>query len=466
MKTLLTFKRIALIFVLFIRVLNKSEAQTVHYFSNLDQLLDFVGYMCVDPLDPTQAPNVIKWPNATPPYSPALPGDIIRANPGTIIDLDDLSIYATNCGGIAKLPLLIPEGVTLKGDYDLLGNDFTNPDDPSNLIDGKPDGTLFFSKTYRSQYDGENSPSPTDCRSLMYFFAMHPGKEIAPNVIKPTAISHIRIQGPAQNWTEFNIGFGVDKNELLCGGIQIWRACKFHNPINDCQVATGYGNYYKISNCEISGFSLAGIFVENSSDNITIDHCYIHHTKGISSLGIGYGIWIKGVPFTYSPLLTSWNINVFNNIFDDNKDAFDGFTEKFNVNFQHNTLTQFAGGINRHNNFENATNTKFTHIQTQTTNCSFFHRGYPVENSTCEPADAPTGFVIDDLTQGNSWYKNNIFHKNAGISQPFPADQCSSCPPSLTDYYLAVSNNTFSQPHEPENGTECNSNPPVFGQNL
>ncbi|MEP7265302.1 MAG: hypothetical protein ABI772_12425, partial [Bacteroidota bacterium] len=262
-----TTRKIILSFLFLGITFLKSQAQTVHTFSNLDELLDLVGYVCYDPTHPTEAPNVIVWPSAVIPHSPAVPGDIIRAASGTVINLDELATFATGCNGIPRLPLLIPSGVTLEGDYDLLGDDFTNPNDPLTVITGKPDGTLFYSSTYRSQYDGDNSPSNTDCRSLMYFFAMQEGST-TPGGTYRTSISHVRIQGPSQNWTEFNIGSGTGSNQLLCGGIQIWRACKFDNPITTCQTHYGYG--YQISNCEISGFSLAAIFTENGTDDILI----------------------------------------------------------------------------------------------------------------------------------------------------------------------------------------------------
>ncbi|MEP7263473.1 MAG: hypothetical protein ABI772_03195 [Bacteroidota bacterium] len=436
------------------------HAQTVYPVSSLSDLMNYVGYICYDPSAGLNSNTIIDPPVALSP------GDKISITPGTTINLDDLAGLTLTCTNFRRLPLIVPAGVTLEGDYDLLGN---------------PDGTLIYSNTYRSQYDGDNSPPTTDTRSLLYFFAMKPGKLDAQNIMRSTTISHVRIQGPSHSWTEFNIGYGSGKDELFCGGIQIWQPCKFFTDVNglitNCSGTTpgqSYGTDYKIQNCEIAGFSFAGIFIEHSTDNITIENCYIHHSKGISIEGIGYGVWYKGKPFSYSIATTSWNLKLNNNIFDELKDAVDGtsaalnnpVTYPFNVNFQHNTLTQFAGGINRHNN-----SGSFFHAPSTTSQCNFWRRGYPVDSSLCIPSDNVSGFRIDDITQGNSWYNNNIFHKNSGVSSPFPADICTTYPPtacqsSLTSYYYSVSNNTFEQPHTVVDGTDCDQSAPVYGQNL
>lgn len=43
----------------------------------------------------------------------------------------------------------------------------------------------------------------------------------------------------------------------------------------------GNNTSYTISNCEIFGFSYAGIFISKKTKAITIEKCYIHNIKGI-----------------------------------------------------------------------------------------------------------------------------------------------------------------------------------------
>jgi len=105
------FKLVIGICSLLILTSNKANA-TIHYYSNLDELLDFVGYICK-----TSTDHNIIYRTSTK----ALPGDIIVPDPlaGNIqIDLDDLALYATGCvGGTPSLPLVIPEGVLLCGHH-------------------------------------------------------------------------------------------------------------------------------------------------------------------------------------------------------------------------------------------------------------------------------------------------------------------------------------------------------------
>lgn len=110
-------------------------------------------------------PNIVPFSDA-PSLQAALnsglnPGDIVRADPNIIpIDLSILS-----------LPLIIPTGVILEGDYDPIIN---------------PGGTHIFTTTRVDYSNGIEA---------MHMFVMEDGQ-----LANPTTIRKLNISGPCWNW--------------------------------------------------------------------------------------------------------------------------------------------------------------------------------------------------------------------------------------------------------------------------
>ncbi len=444
-------KKLKLILLFFLLFGAYSSHAKIHYYSNLGDLLKFVGHICKTPTD-----NVIYFPIPTDPNDEVHPGDIIMFNGTDPINLDELSTYAVGCTiGTPSLPLIVPAGATLAGNYDLLSESFDYTDPVSSLtttFSTNPQGTLFYSNTFRQQLNTASVPVTTS-RHTDYFFTMKPADPAFPTY--PTCIRNIHIKGSTFNWTDFNTGVGVNSDKLYSGAIKVYRPCKFNDQIaGSCP---GYdGHSYQIKNCEIEGFSLAGIWFEDQTDDILIENCYIHHIKGISNIGIGYGVIMRsGEPLViYDDDPANWNMELKGNIFDECKDAFDGDVAGFDINFNKNTMLNFAGGINRHNT-EGSCAT-FNHDPTSS-GYMFFSR--EVKNSTCQHLnlclDGGSGFAINDLTQGHTWFRNNIFYKD-GISIPYPGENGSG---GISPFALAVDDNTFMQAHEkPDDLGVCGPN--------
>jgi hypothetical protein len=153
-------------------------------------------------------------------------------------------------------------------------------------------------------------------RRSLFVFAMEPG----------ATIQNLRIRGADCNYKDNNL------YNSLSGGIHI---------DNGSGTAT-------ISNCEISCFSLSGIWKSDQPELLTISNCYIHKVKGTQqTYGIGYGVWTQSTYFPLTPL----EINFQNNIFDDCKAALDGQGKIVNWNINHCSFTQFFSSedINMHN---------------------------------------------------------------------------------------------------------------------
>ncbi|MCX6275724.1 MAG: T9SS type A sorting domain-containing protein [Bacteroidetes bacterium] len=315
------------------------------------------------------------------------------------------------------LPLIIPPGVTLEGDYDLLSE--PTPD----FFQTNPNGTLFYSNNYRHQYDltlscNTNGISPP---SQVFLFALAPAYTTGGASNYSTTIRNIRLHGSAVDNTDYNTGFPASNEKLFCGGIILPENCYL-----GCSVCTNpFGYNYLISHCEVSGFNAAGVWISNLVDEIQIDHTYVHHISHNAQVPSGYEIWSNcKVDQTIYDILLSHNLKIIDCIFDDGKNSWDATaTSAFNVDFINNSETQFSGGINRHNN----TPTHFPHPPTSS-GCQIFkelyeeyrNRDNPVNNyckSQCESADVIFG--IDDCTQGSTTISNSIFN-NSTISMPYP----------------------------------------------
>lgn len=134
-------------------------------------------------------------------------------------------------------PYVIPSGVELVGDFDLL-----NP----------AGGTKIWSEANRHAYSLEHNMV-----YFMYMFALEPGS-ISSTGTGITAIRNINFRGPNAS-TDFNIGiYNADHSnrDLLYSGGIIIPAPGF---IRSGYIPQDYGYNYEITGCQIAGFSHAGI---------------------------------------------------------------------------------------------------------------------------------------------------------------------------------------------------------------
>ncbi|MBL0339486.1 MAG: hypothetical protein IPP71_00310 [Bacteroidetes bacterium] len=140
-----------------------------------------------------------------------------------------------------------------------------------------------------------------------------------------STIQNLRIRGASLDHKDFN------DPDFLCGGIYV----------------KGSSNTAaNILNCEIFGFSQAGIWKNYDTDLLNIENCYIHKVKGRSKYGIGYGVWLMS---EQSPIAQV--VNITNTIFDDCKAAIDGQANIVNWNINNCTLSECfqSEDINTHN---------------------------------------------------------------------------------------------------------------------
>ncbi len=288
-------------------------------------------------------------------------------------------------------PYIIPSGAQLVGDFDLLNT---------------PEGTLIWSEGNRHAYSLEH-----DMVYFMYMFALEPGS-ISSTGTGITAIRNINFRGPNTS-TDFNIGiYDADHSnrDLLYSGGIIIPAPGF---IRSGYIPQDYGYNYEITGCQIAGFSHAGIWIENRTDRILIEHCYIHHVKSNTIKGSGYEIYSDVKISNYNS--TDNTITISHCILDDGKQAWDATAHSpFNALFADNSVTQLTGGINRHNN----SGTYYAHPAVP--GCSFYHEQYGCQNNLdiCEDASVP--FRIDDCSAGNTSVTKSIFIGPV-ISTQYPA---------------------------------------------
>ena len=295
-----------------------------------------------------------------------VPGDIIQITDD--IDVSNLS-----------LPLVVPSGVIVQGNYDLLSVPNSNGSTYSNVSTSP-----FRAKTITSskRVDFNLTGNVVDA----FIFKLLPGI-----VGQPTTIRNIRLKGPQWNWVDYNNNNLANNTIYVSGGIFL--------------DYSGSSGYFEISHNEIFGFSFAGVYGYKGETFLNFDHNYIHHIKGImTGLGIGYANWFQSNA-------NNSDINSTNNIYDDCKEAIDGQSGISNWTINNCTLTQFFyGGIGKH-----AGNLSFTHdpnpqiIPPPSSPCKIFY-----SDPTFEPTDNP--FNVYDVAGGNVDLINNISHFDLGPS--------------------------------------------------
>ncbi len=239
-------------------------------------------------------------------------------------------------------------------------------------------------------------------------------------------IKNLRVRGGMLNLQEFN------QDDLLCGGIFIQ-----YDPINSSNAV--------ISNCEIFGFSYAGIFGDTGT-NAEIEYSYIHHVKGTGgkkTTAKGYGVWIQGLPSGG----TTYSLN--SSIFDDCKAAIDGQGNPCSWYINNCTFSQYflQEDINKHN-----ISGSINHDCVNSNAPCFFGS----DQADCVLATSCTGqpgaFCINDVGGGDTRIINSIFHRkdnnnsvssNISLTYPFITHN--------PDYEVQISNTTFSSPRQPSN---------------
>jgi hypothetical protein len=328
----------------------------------------------------------------------------------TILISSDIDLDALIASG--DLPLIVKTGVTLEGNYDLLNNPYG----------------IKVTSTYRYSWCDANcncgSTTPSFCTNNCPGTAIcQPEKLFLFKIMPGGSIKNLRIQGGMLNLQEFN------QDDLLCGGIYI-------------QYDPGNSTASNIENCEIFGFSYAGIFGDAGS-NAQIDHCYIHHVKGTGgqqTTAKGYGMWIQGLPSGGS----SYSVN--SGIFDDCKAAIDGQGNPCSWYINNCTFSQYfiQEDINKHNISDT-----INHVCVITSPCFF-----GTDPADCANATACNGqsgfFCINDVGGGDTHISDCIFHRkykpnsiSSNISLTYP--YISQNP----GYEVQISNTTFSTVRQP-----------------
>ena len=278
--------------------------------------------------------------------------------------------------GNRLLPMIVHSGVDVQGDYDLL----SEPN--SSFATTSPSGTLIYT-TNRGTVSG------TDVLSDSYVFVMEPG----------SAIKNIRIRGGMWSWFDYNLENALTTNKLS-GGILIDNI--------------GNNTSYAISNCEIFGFSYAGIFISKKTKAITIEKCYIHNIKGICEPGTGYGIWLQSEGFSDTNNFTDINSVIFGDL----KGAIDGTAGPRSWNINDCTFSWFSKVVNKHNGNFKAYHPANSNVLCQGSagpDCEFFDRP---NNFTSISTDVP--FRVNDLAGGSIAMTKNISHNGGLGSVPYP----------------------------------------------
>jgi hypothetical protein len=325
-----------------------------------------------------------------------LPGDVVIPNQTLgVTDIIDL----TN----ESFPLLVEEGVTLVGDYDLLSEPYSVG---AITVTTSPTGLLFESHKRGTVTAGVLNDQG-------YMFYMLPG----------STIRNVRLKGAMPGFQDFN------QDIHLCAGIRI------------DNFSSGLLGDFNVQNCEIYNFSYAGIYSDNGTTGINVENCHVHHIRGEGgqTTAKGYGNWIQSSP-NYSI-----TYDVKNSIFDDCKTAIDmsGYEVDFEV--QNSTIGEmfYEEAINKHNVYKDfSTTSDIGRICT-----GFFKDNKP----PCTPVNLNTD-DIDDLSLGDITLENSIFHKKQQlISFPYPAD-----PISPTRYQVKLNKNTYVASQEPTSAFDCN----------
>ncbi|MBL0341512.1 MAG: hypothetical protein IPP71_11560 [Bacteroidetes bacterium] len=301
-----------------------------------------------------------------------------------------------------SLPLVINEGVILEGTYDPIVN---------------PGGT-HITCTTRVNY-------PPFIES-MYMFVMKNG-----SLLNPTTIRKLNISGPSWHWQDFNAG-PVAGFYAYVGGIFIDRP----------PLPLGYGQYHLIQDCELWGFSNSAIWSDVRTKDITIERCYIHHTKGYSYHGIGYGIWFISAyddGLAHDP---AENLIVKNSMFDECKSAIDGqgYEYEWLINDCSFSQFMFVDDINGHDQeskfFDHSAATGFN-------NCLFY-------DNYMDPlpagVDISNQYTIERIGGWRTIIQHSIFHRKVLVSSVFQSTSNINIPyPNANDpnARIEITNNTF-----------------------
>ncbi|MBK7391229.1 MAG: right-handed parallel beta-helix repeat-containing protein [Bacteroidetes bacterium] len=309
-------------------------------------------------------------------------GDVVLpSTTGLSIDLTSLTS-----------PLLVEEGVTFCGDYDILSESFdVSIPGTTSTITTSPTGTLIYSSERRGEYIFPPLPNP-GLQPEGYLFYMMPG----------SIIRNIRLKGPMPGFQDYNF------DNQLCAGIRT-----FHTSTDE--IGT-----FDILHCEIFNFSYAGIDILVRSDEVTIDNCYIHNISGAGgeTSPKGYGIWSQGNIAADSPV----TYTIQNNIFDDSKEGIDISPNPTNATIEYCTFGDFFGNenITRHK-FEKVYGHPAPTLWTPPSNCFYT----PNHNNTCATTyqSLSAAYNITRLSAGHLNIKNCVFHQSAmNISSGYPVN--------------------------------------------
>jgi hypothetical protein len=307
-------------------------------------------------------------------------------------------------------PLLVEEGVTFCGNYDLLSESFdVSIPGETRTITTSPTGTLIT-----NQRRGEVISKVLN--EAGYSIYMMPYG----------VVRNIRFEGAMPGFQDYN--FDIN----LCAGIRT-------------QLGATNGPFH-ITNCEFYNFSYAGIFIVVGSDDVLINNCYNHHINGAGGFTTakGYGIWAQGNTADKEPVTYA----IKNNIFDDSKEGIDISPNPTNATIEYCTFGDFFGN-------ENITRHKFDlgpyeHpapiLWSPTSNC-FYNDDHTTNSCSSSNVSLSSEYLIPRLSAGNLNINYSVFHQPAmNISSGYPTNPSVAGSPIFN---IDISKNTFAKQKDP-----------------
>ncbi|MBK8876640.1 MAG: hypothetical protein IPN13_23265 [Bacteroidetes bacterium] len=371
--------------------LRMSINATLHCYSNYNDLLWILG--------------TVKTPNGM-----AVSGDIVLPCNGAPNEIDISA--QTNA-------LLVEEGVTLGGNYDLFSIPYPTAYGGTTINTAtSPNGTMITT-TKRGKVISKV------LQKEGYMFYMMPGAQI----------NNLRLRGAMNGFQDYNNDYD------LCAGIKTWKG------------SSSLTGPFLIQNCEIFNFSYAGIFMTTPTKDCNMIRNYIHHINGSggATSAKGYATWIQG-PINQS-IMALANIN--NSIFDDSKEGVDAQSNSININVTDCSFGKFFTNetIVRHN----SGNWTFTYPDPVNL---FYATNDPDD---CVPEIPASGLIgIDDTAEGAFKLNKSIFHQaGKNITFPFPykaftASNNQGPGSPATIFNIEVVNSVFTEPDALPGSFDCN----------
>ncbi|MCX6276349.1 MAG: right-handed parallel beta-helix repeat-containing protein [Bacteroidetes bacterium] len=321
------------------------------------------------------------------PYMPPdpllnmLPGDHVTIDNNLILNLDVLLADGF------LLPLVIPNGVTLEGNYN---------------ISAVPGGSSMITSFNRPRFINSHTcpggdPYCDGNKRNMFILQLEPGTSSY-----HTTVKGLKLQGALPDWQDDNDGDIIRSNDLLDhvhllgGGIYLNHSAQ-----------TGHSEFFNITQCEISDFTYAGIWPESGTSEVEISDCYIHHIGGALNAdpfsfnpGIGYGIYIKET--------SEATFHIHNVILDECKESIDWNTANGSITINDCSI---LNGVHSH-----AANYIFPHPGNGPADCYFYDRQNS-QGPICEAANTP--YDVSYCGGSDLYFDHNFIRSDLTIPYPY-----------------------------------------------